>query len=501
MPDYRYIAIDLKSFYASVECVERKLDPLDVNLVVADPTRTDKTICLAVSPALKACGISGRPRLFEVVQAVRAINAERKRRAPGHRFTGKSNSASALADDPGLELDYVVAPPRMALYMDYSTRIYRTYLKYVSAEDIHVYSCDEVFMDVSRYEGIYHKSAHELAMTMIKDVLTATGITATAGIGTNLFLCKVAMDIVAKRMPADSDGVRIAELDERTFRLELWDHKPLTDFWRVGRGTAARLSRLGLYTMGDVAEYSEVCEAALYKAFGVNAELLIDHAWGYEPCTIADIKAYRPESNSLSTGQVLERPYSFSEAAVIVREMTDLLALDLVAKGLVTRTVVLTLGYEHLTDPSSFEGELHSDMYGRVVPGHAHGTATLPERTASSRLMTDAVMELFNRIANRKLFVRRVGIAACDVIPESEAHKQESYEQLNIFSFTEDTKNTAAGCPSSAESEALSKEKAMQLATLEIKQKYGKNAILKGMNLLDGATTIKRNSQIGGHRA
>ncbi|MCR5278043.1 MAG: DNA methylase [Lachnospiraceae bacterium] len=475
--DRVYAAIDLKSFYASVECVERKVDPLSHNLVVADRTRTDKTICLAVSPGLKFLGLPGRPRLFEVVQTVRAINESRRLKLPGHKFTGKSRDINVLNANPSLEVDYTVACPRMALYIKYSTIIYSIYLKYIAPEDIHVYSCDEVFMDLTRYLSLYHKTPRELVLTMIKDVLSNTGITATAGIGTNLFLSKVAMDIVAKRMPADSDGVRIAELDEMSYRRELWNHLPLTDFWRVGAGTVRRLNRLGLSTMGDIAAFSEQSSDTLYQVFGVNAELLIDHAWGYEPCTMEYIKNYRAESNSLSSGQVLSRPYSFSEAAIIVREMTDLLCLDLVSKGVVTDQMVLTLGYE---------GD-HE---------HAHGTARLDRFTASSAIITEAVMALYERISDPCLCVRRVMICAGHITREDSVSTAESYEQLSLF-----TDYVLKDAAKEQDERKLAREKAMQLASIEIKEKYGKNAILKGANLLEGAMTIERNRQIGGHKA
>ncbi|MCR4788948.1 MAG: DNA methylase [Lachnospiraceae bacterium] len=494
--DHTYIAIDLKSFYASVECSERKLDPLNTNLVVADPDRTEKTICLAVSPSLKAYGIPGRARLFEVVERVKLVNSERKSHAPGRRFSGSSHFADELKADPSLELDYIVAKPRMALYMKYSTDIFRIYLKYVSAEDMHVYSCDEVFMDVTQYLNTYKMTAHELALTMIRDVLKNTGITATAGIGTNLFLSKVAMDIVAKHMKADKDGVRIAELDEMGFRRTLWDHTPITDFWRVGGGTARRLRSLGLYTMGDVAAYSELYEDTLYKSFGVNAELLIDHAWGWEPCTIAEIKQYKPESNSLSTGQVLQRPYGYEEAAIVVREMTDLLTLDLVRKGLITDQMVLTIGYENIKDPEEINGEVSVDRYGRTVPKHAHGTVNLEIKTSSTKLITDAVMKLYERITDRDLKIRRLNVTACKVIHEEEHTEEPIYEQLDLFTDYEKMIETR-----NKEKEKLEKERALQLAALKIKEKYGKNAILKGTDLLEGATTIQRNGQIGGHNA
>lgn len=497
-----YIAIDLKSFYASVECRERGLDPLTTNLVVADASRTEKTICLAVSPSLKAYGIPGRARLFEVVEKVKEANSIRRERAPGKEFTGKSVFSPELASDPSLELDYIVATPRMALYMRYSTEIYKIYLRYVAPEDMHVYSCDEVFMDVTEYLGIYKMSPRELTRTIIRDVLNESGITATAGIGSNMYLCKIAMDIVAKHIPADEDGVRIAELDERSYRENLWEHTPLTDFWRVGAGTARRLARMGLYTMGDVARYSEHYEDRLFKEFGVNAELLIDHAWGYEPCTIAAIKAYKPEQSSLSSGQVLSRPYSYSEAAVVVQEMADTLALDLTEKKLVTDQIVLTICYdsESLTNPeirAKYTGEVTNDWYGRPVPKHAHGTAHLPRQSASSRLITEGAMEIFERTVNEDLLVRRIYIVADRITPEEEAAFVEpEEEQLSLFVDYEKRDSERK-----KEEEALKKEKALQEATLSIKKRYGKNAILKGINFEEGATARDRNRQIGGHKA
>ena len=497
--DHTYIAIDLKSFYASVECVERGLDPLVTNLVVADASRTDKTICLAVSPGLKSYGLPGRPRLFEVVQAVKLINASRLSRMRRKDFSGSSSDTTELEKDASLQVDYIVATPRMSLYMKYSTDIYKIYLKYIAPEDILVYSCDEVFIDVTAYLDTYHMTPHELAMTMIKDVLSQTGITATCGIGTNMFLCKIAMDIEAKRMPADRDGVRIAELDERSYREKLWGHTPITDFWRIGAGTARRLEKLGLRTMGDIARFSEDHEDRLYKTFGVNAELIIDHAWGWEPCTIEDARNYKPQTNSISSGQVLMRPYSHSEAAIIVREMADLLALDLVRKGLVTDQMVLTIGYESMKDMkelAGYTGDVGTDMYGRYVPKHGHGTANLDRQTSSSRLITDAVMELYERITDPALTIRRVNICANRVVPECEAAAKDTYEQLDLFTDyeTEEIKRRE-------EEEQLAKEKALQLATLDIKDKYGKNAILKGTNFLEGAMTRERNNQVGGHKA
>ncbi len=504
-----YIAIDLKSFYASVECAERGLDPLDTNLVVADTSRTDKTICLAVSPSLKAFGISGRARLFEVVQRVREVNAERQRRAPGRKLTGESYSSAALQRDPSLALSYIAAVPQMAHYIKCSTEIYNVYLKYIAPEDIHVYSIDEVFIDATDYLSLYHMSAHELAMTMVRDVLRQTGITATAGIGTNLYLAKIAMDIVAKHMPADADGVRIAELDEMSYRRQLWSHRPITDFWRVGRGYASRLAANGLYTMGDVARCSLGGpgdfhnEALLYKLFGVNAELLIDHAWGWEPCTIADIKAYKPQSSSFSSGQVLMRPYKNAEAAVIVREMTDSMVLDLVDKGLVTDQMVLTINYdrENLMDPAirnAYHGPITTDYYGRPAPKHAHGTANLGSFTSSSRKITDAVMKLYEQITDPVLLVRRITLVCAHVKAEESLQSQQTDagEQLDFFTDYEEKERREE-----AEQKEREEERAMQEAVLNIQKRFGKNALVKGMNLQEEATGMDRNAQIGGHKA
>ena len=503
MGNKAYIAIDLKSFYASQECVTRGLDPLTTNLVVADASRTEKTICLAVSPSLKAIGIPGRPRLFEVVQKVREVNALRRAWAPGREFRGKSWDATALNADPSLELDYIAAPPRMASYMECSTRIYNIYLKYVAPEDIHVYSVDEVFIDATPYLKIRGQTPREFARMLIRDVLETTGITATAGIGTNLYLCKVAMDIVAKHTEPDEFGVRVAELDEMRYRRELWDHRPLTDFWRVGRGYARKLEKNGMFTMGDVARCSVGGpgefhnEDLLYRLFGVNAQLLIDHAWGWEPCTIADIKAYRPESNSLGSGQVLQCPYTAEKGKLIVREMTDLLVLELVDKGLVTDQMVLTVGYdiENLTDPgkeNAYRGEVTVDHYGRKVPKHAHGTANLGRRTSSTRLITEAVMELYDRIVDPNLLVRRMNIVANRIVRENEIFPEQACMQLDLFADTSRQE---------AEEAALERERRRQQAVLHIRKKYGKNAILKGMNFQEGATTRDRNQQIGGHKA
>ncbi len=507
--EHIYIAIDLKSFYASVECVERQLDPMDTNLVVADAERTEKTICLAVSPSLKAFGISGRARLFEVVQKVKEVNKLRKSSAPGHRFMGESFFAKELKEHPELSLSYIIAPPRMAHYMEYSSRIYKTYLQYVAPEDIHVYSIDEVFMDVTAYLKTYSLSARELAMKIIQDVFSTTGITATAGIGTNLYLCKVAMDIVAKHVEPDKNGVRIAELDERQYRELLWDHRPITDFWRVGHGYARKLSENGMFTMGDIARCSigsSQCfhnEDLLYKLFGVNAELLIDHAWGWEPTTIDLVKQYQPKTNCLSSGQVLQCPYDSDKAKLIVKEMTDLLVLDLVEKKLVTDQIVLTIGYdiENLTDPeirNNYKGEVTVDHYGRRVPKHAHGTANLGKMTSSTRIIMDAIMELYERIVNKKLLVRRINVTANHLIDESAAQEkeQDSFVQLDLFTDYDELDKQKK-----EDEEKQRKERAIQEAILSARKKYGKNAILKGMNLEEGATTRERNNQIGGHKA
>ena len=491
-----YIAIDLKSFYASQECVERELDPMTTNLVVADGSRTEKTICLAVSPALKSLGIPGRPRLFEVVQRVKEANALRRTRAPGRQFTGKSWDINELKADPSLEIDYVVAPPRMAHYMECSTRIYEIYLKYVAPEDIHVYSIDEVFIDVTPYLKTYGLTPREFARKLIYEVLETTGITATAGIGTNLYLCKVAMDIVAKKTEPDEYGVRIAELDEMSYRRTLWDHRPLTDFWRVGRGYARKLEKHGIFTMGDIARCSLHNEQLFYKLFGVNAELLIDHAWGWEPTTIADIKAYRPATNSLGSGQVLHEPYTWDKARIIVRERVDLRVLDLMDPGLVTDQIVLTIGYdrENLTDPGrrkQYRGEVIRDPYGREIPKHAHGCANLGRQTASTKRITEAVMALYDRITDPNLLVRRVNVVAARITLERSI-PAEAAQQLDFFP------DYAA---QEREAEALEREKRRQQAVLTIRKKFGKNAILKGMNYQEGATTRDRNAQIGGHKA
>lgn len=497
-----YIAIDLKSFFASVECVERGLDPLTTNLVVADKTRTEKTICLAVTPSLKAYGIPGRPRLFEVVQRVKGVNYERRRAIGFREFTDKSYDSRELEAHPDWLLHYIVAPPRMAKYIEYSARVYEVYLKYIAPEDIHIYSIDEVFIDATAYLKTYRKSVHSLAMEMIRDVLRTTGITATAGIGSNLYLCKVAMDIVAKHIPADKDGVRIAELDEMSYRRTLWDYRPLTGFWRVGRGTAAKLETYGIYTMGDIARQSVENEDLLYRLFGVGAELLIDHAWGWEPCTIEAIKAYRPETNSISNGQVLKSAYTCAMARVVAKEMAENLALELLDKRMVTHKLVLDIGYdaESLTNPgirSRYRGEIATDHYGRPVPRHAHGTENLDRQTSSAKLMKGAVEKLFNRIVNPDLLVRRLNLTACAVVYEDEA-KWLDGDPVELTLFTDYDELMRQKEQQKA---MLAKERKVQEAVLRIKKAYGKNALLKGLDFDEGATTIERNSQIGGHKA
>lgn len=510
MKERTYIAIDLKSFYASVECRERNRDPLTTNLVVADSTRTEKTICLAVSPSLKSLGISGRARLFEVVQRVKEVNAMRLQKAGRSAFEGSSDDAAELAARPELGVSYIAARPRMRLYMEYSTRIYQIYLQYVASEDIHVYSVDEVFIDATDYLQTYGLTARELAMKMILHVLRETGITATAGIGTNLYLAKIAMDIDAKHIPPDENGVRISQLNERTYRERLWTHEPITDFWRVGRGYAKKLHRHGLYTMGDIARCSLgdasdfYNEDLLYDLFGVNAELLIDHAWGYEPCTIADIRGYRPQSNSLSSGQVLQEPYTADKARIVVREMTEYLTLDLVAKGLTTDQMVLTVGYDidNLKDSErmkKYRGPVTTDFYGRKVPKAAHGTANLPERTSSGSIIGNEVMKLYDRIVDENLLVRRMYIYACRLESELQAKDDPALaegEQLDMF-----TDYAAKAEEKRKHEEDLEKEHRKQKAMLAIKEKFGKNAILTGTNLQEGATGRERNAQIGGHKA
>ena len=541
-----YISIDLKSFYASVECMERGLDPLNTNLVVADASRTQKTICLAVSPSLKAYGIPGRARLFEVEQKVKEANARRQTRAPKNIIDGKSVFASELNENPCLAIDYIAAKPRMALYMSKSMQIYDVYLRYIAPEDIYAYSVDEVFIDASGYLKTYGLNAHDFARLLVREVFKETGITATAGIGPNLYLCKIAMDIGAKHTEADADGVRIAELDEYSYRRLLWDHRPITDFWRVGRGYAKKLAKKSIFTMGDIARCSlgtssdYYNEDLLYKMFGVNAELLIDHAWGYEPCTLAEVKSYRPQRKSLVSGQVLQNAYTYDKTRIVVREMMELLALDLVDKGLLTNQIVLTVGYdiENLSDPErrrAYKGEITVDGYGREIPKHAHGTGNLPFSTSSTKLTTDCVLEVFDRVVDESLLTRRISITANNLVLESE-YKRESEvasaepEQISMFdmlargddshapervsskeatAYSEQDKpnstmlaESISGSAANDKSEdTLEKEKQVQEAMLKIKKRFGKNAILKGTNLQEGATAKERNAQIGGHKA
>lgn len=492
------MCIDLKSFFASVECVERGLDPIKTNLVVADEGRTEKTICLAVTPSLKKYGISGRARLFEVVEKVKEINSQRLRAAPENKFIGKSTHEKQLDNNPSLELDYIVASPRMAYYIDYSKKIYDIYLRYFSPDDIHVYSIDEVFIDTSSYLEAYGITAAELAKSVILDILSQTGITATAGIGTNLYLAKIAMDIHAKKITPDKDGVRIAQLDELTYRKNLWGHTPIRDFWRIGKGYAEKLAQYGMYTMGDVARCSLGGagdfrnEELLYKLFGVNAELLIDHAWGYEPCTMADIKSYRPSTTGMSSGQVLSEPYPFEKARIILKEMAEVVALELVEKGLVTKRLTLTIIYDVSNVTKDFKGETASDYLGRKIPKPSHSTANLMRKTASSKLITDALCRLYDKIADKKLCVRKLSISVDDVVPKEEADESNECIQLDLFTTADDVTNAR---------NELEKENRVQNAVVTIKKKYGKNAVLKGTSLQEGATAIQRNAQIGGHKA
>lgn len=499
-----YIAIDLKSFYASVECLAMGLDPLTTNLVVADSSRTEKTICLAVTPALKAYGIPGRARLFEVVQKVTEANSIRRYKAKVRKLEGKSVNSVELEANPEMAIDYIVAPPRMAHYMAVSIQVYNVYLKYIAKEDIVVYSIDEVFIDATNYLKMYGVPAEELARKMINDVLKTVGVTATAGIGTNLYLCKIAMDVMAKHMEPDENGVRIASLDEMSYREKLWNHTPLTDFWRVGKGYAKKLQAEGIMTMGDIARISlnktasYLSEKWLYKQFGVSAELLIDHAWGYEPCTMADIKGYYPENQSICSGQVLQEPYTYAKTLIVVKEMTEALSLDITSKGLVTDQLVLTVGYDivNLTDDSiNYTGEITVDTYGRKIPKHAHGTTNLPMYTASTRILLDKIVELFKAIVNPALMVRRINISANHVIPEEKIKTNEAKSVMDSL-FAEDEHNT----DNEYKEEALKKEKSLQMAMLSIKDKFGKNAILKANSLQDGATMRMRNQQVGGHR-
>ena len=489
--DKIYIAIDLKSFYASVECQERGLNPLTTNLVVADSTRTEKTICLAVSPSLKQYGIPGRARLYQVVQKVKEINSQRKFNAPNHTFTCSSYDDIAIKHNPDLELDYIVAPPRMSYYMQYSTKIINIYLKWFSIEDVYVYSIDEVFIDISKYLQTYNCTPRELATKVIKEVLKETGITATCGIGTNIYLAKIAMDIVAKHTKPDKYGVRIAGLDEIAYRKYLWNHKPLTDFWRVGKGISHKLEKNGIYTMGDIARQSIKDEEKIYKLFGINAELLIDHSWGYEPCTIDSIKSYKPVTNSLSSGQVLKEPYNYDQTKLIIKEMAELLSLDLVKKNLITSKLVLEIGYDVCNLKNNYKGEIKLDFYGRKVPKHAHGTINIDHKTSSTKIIIDKFVELYDSIINRELLTRRITLTACDLVNEDDYKNILVYEQMNMFIDY----NLLA-----KQRKKEREEKFLQKAVLDIKSKYGKNAVLKGMNFVSSGTTIERNEQIGGHK-
>ena len=489
-----YVEIDLKSFYASVECKERGLNPLTTNLVVADSSRTEKTICLAVSPSLKQYGIPGRARLFEVVQKVREVNTNRKYNAPGHILNGKSFEDTELKKHPEYELDYIIAPPQMNKYMKYSTEIYNIYLKYFSPDDIYVYSIDEVFIDVTHYLQTYKMKASTLATKVIQEVYETTGITATCGVGTNLYLSKIAMDIVAKHVKANKYGVRIACLDENMYKKQLWNHRPLTDFWRVGKGIAKKLEQNNMHTMGDVARCSINNEDKLFKLFGINAELLIDHAWGYEPCTMQSIKSYVPTTNSISSGQVLHCPYNYEKTKLIIKEMTELLVLDLVDRNLVTNQIVLTVGYDidNLTNKNiDYKGEVTIDRYGRSVPKHAHGTINLDHKTSSNKIIGEAVMKLYDRIIDNRLLTRRINITANNVVNEKQAEKENNFEQMDLFTNYQELE---------IKQEKEKKERNLQKSILDIKRKYGKNAILKGMNFEEGGTTIERNEQVGGHK-
>lgn len=496
----QYIAIDLKSFYASVECVDRGLNPLTTNLVVADISRTEKTICLAVSPSLKSYGIGGRARLFEVIQRMREVNNARRHAAPYHRFTGKSSSDIELKRNPSLEIDFIIAVPRMAHYIDVSAKIHEIYLKFVAPEDIHTYSIDEVIMDVSDYLKSYKMTARELATAIIHKIKEQTGITATAGIGTNMYLCKVAMDIMAKHTTPDENGVRIAELDEMTYRRHLWNHRPLTDFWRIGRGIAHRLGLYGIDTMGKIARKSIEDEELLYQLFGVNAELLIDHAWGWEPCTMKMVKAYRPASSSISNGQVLPHHYDFAKARVVLKEMAENIALELVEKRSVTDCIMLYVSYDaaSLDNPDiDYKGPIATNYFGRTVPKHVNGTATLECFTSSAMIITKAVTELYDKIVNHNLLIHRLNIGAEHVIDENTAkHHSNHYKQLDLFTDYE-----ALVQQEKQQKTLLEKERRLQETQLKIKKRFGKNAILKGLNFQEGATGKERNQQIGGHKA
>ena len=497
-----YFAIDLKSFFASVECVERGLNPLSTHLVVADKSRTEKTVCLAVTPSLKAYGIAGRARLFEVVQSVREINRNRLAQCPEHQFVGKSYMTADLEAHPDWELDYIVAPPRMAYYIDYSKRVYNVYLRYVQSKDVHSYSIDEVFIDATDYLELYNMSAHAFALMLVKEVLRETGVTATAGIGTNLYLAKVAMDIKAKHIDADMDGVRIAELDEMSYRKCLWNYKPITKFWRIGHGIAKRLEACHVYTMGDLARLSVRNEKVLFKYFGINAELLIDHAWGVEPCTIADIKDYRPEQKSISRGQVLHEPYDYEKTVAVVREMAEQMSLELFDKQMVAGQLTIDVGYdrESLRLPNFaqvFRDNLVSDHYGRQVPKPAHATTQIDGNSIfSTELVVNTFINLLDKCANKALLFRRMNLTAGNLKSYVDLHKEQRVVQLDLFtdySVLENEKRQAE--------EKRKKVTKVQETVLHIKRDLGKNAILKGSNFAEGATMKERNMQIGGHKA
>jgi len=494
--DRIYIAIDLKSFYASVECVEKGFDPLNTNLVVADSSRTNKTICLAVSPALKSFGVPGRPRLFEVEQKVKQLNEERRLKTWNKKITGKSCLKDKLDDDNSLAIDYVVAIPRMALYIEYSTKIYDIYLKYVSKDDIHIYSIDEVFIDATEYLSTYKMSAHQFALKMIEDIMINTGVTATAGIGTNLYLAKVAMDIVAKHLPADKDGVRIAELDEMSYRKILWAHEPLTDFWRVGPAYMRRLAKYGIHTMGDVARFSLRSDGVLYDEFGINAELLIDHAWGHESCTMKDIKKYKPENNSLGAGQVLMEPYTYEKAKVVLKEMVDNLCLDLVEKGLVTDGVNLYVSYDNSNDLRGYKGEIVKDYYGRRNAKPASGSVSLKNFTSSVSVLRQAFLYIYEATVDPSLKIRRLNLSCTRVVPKRKVENKEKIEQFDLFSDPEKIIEAEDNIK-----EIEKKDEDLAKAIINIKQRFGKNSILKGTNYEEGATGKDRNNQIGGHRS
>ena len=487
-----YICIDLKSFYASVECVLRGLDPLTTNLVVADVSRTEKTICLAVSPSLKAYHIPSRARLFEVIQSVKEINRERKIKNGNKPFRAKSYLAKEL-EDYSVELDYIAATPQMAKYIEFSSKIYQIYLKYIDASDIHVYSIDEVFMDVTHYLKMYKMTAEELVRTIIKEIYSKTGITATGGIGTNLYLAKIAMDIEAKKKEADEYGVRIAYLDENLYKKSLWSHMPITDFWRIGNGIARRLAKYGIYTMGDVARCAIENEELLFKEFGVNAEILIDHSFGIETVTIPDIKSYRPESTSVTVGQVIHCAYEKEKALLVVKEMTYELYEQLLEKHMLTNQIALAIGYD-IEQKNPYYGEYALDMYGRKVPKSIHSSINLDGYTNSFELLKRASTLLFDKLCDSNLLVRRLFIVATHTIDESDYVKKE--KRLTLFDDPDEVKNNET-----KEKKREEKERSVEKTILNLKKKFGKNAVIKGLDLDKDGTTINRNKEIGGHKA